>query len=156
MAKIELSIQCKSCGGTGVYVGMAEHEGAAVVCTTCNGTGEQAYKFEYTPFAGRQVRGGVERVYVSGMGYCIAPKKLTFDNIGEIDMSREGVSYNEFWNGKMPGHVEKLGCPMLADQGACDKIDGFTSECTHGSLRHCSMQQDKAECWKRFHEQKED
>ena len=37
---IEFDCECESCKGTGLYVGMAEREGSAVVCHTCKGTGK--------------------------------------------------------------------------------------------------------------------
>ena len=41
-----MRIICNSCKGTGVYSGMAEKEGCAVMCWTCNGGGYQvAFKF---------------------------------------------------------------------------------------------------------------
>jgi len=152
MTKIELDIECKACGGTGIYVGLAERNGAAVVCYTCGGTGKQKYVFEYTPFTSQQFAADVKRVYASGMGYVITPDKLDFENIGEIDMSQEGVSYAEFREGCMPFHVEDLGCPMLADQCACHKIEGFTEQCPMGRLlTSCEQYSDKAKCWERFH-----
>jgi len=71
-------------------------------------------------------------------------------------MDKEGVSYEEFLEGKMPEHIEQLGCPMMADQGACHKIKGFVQKCQEihgeyiGLLSKCKNQPNKAECWKRF------
>lgn len=31
-------IECQACKGTGLYKGMAERDGAAVVCSHCHGT----------------------------------------------------------------------------------------------------------------------
>ena len=44
--------QCSSCGGTGLYTGMAEKDGAAVLCKRCQGSG--AYILEYIPFTGKK------------------------------------------------------------------------------------------------------
>lgn len=159
MKKIEMEIQCKSCGGTGVYVGIAEREGAAVVCRSCNGTGKYQYKFEYEEFTGRKEKEGVTRVYKSNFGYMIAPKKINFHPLGEIDLSREGVGYDAFLAGEMPGHIKSLVCPMLADQGTCHSIRGFVDECDkldgQGTLigrplSSCANQGNKATCWERF------
>ena len=38
MKKIEMDIECPTCEGPGVYVGVLEREGAAVICNKCNGT----------------------------------------------------------------------------------------------------------------------
>ena len=155
MKKIILKIECQSCGGTGVYVGMGEKDGAGVICNTCKGTGCQDYSFEYKPFVGRKRKNNIKRVYISGYGYCIAPEKLTLANGVDVDFSKEGVSYAEFLEGKMPEHIKKIACPMLADQSACHKIEGFIDECNNrndgwiGCIPSCKYPY-KAECWDRF------
>lgn len=158
MKKIEMVIQCQSYKGTGVYVGMAERDGAAVVCHTCKGTGAYNYKFEYEDFTGLKQRNDVSRVFKQSYGFVIAPRKLEFKNIGEIDMTEEGVSYKDFQNGAMPKHVKKLACPMQADQSSCHNIKGFVNECERldgdmllgRMLTQCKNKQNKLDCWKRF------
>lgn len=161
MKTIEMEIQCKSCDGTGVYVGMCERGGAAVVCKTCKGTGKQHFKFEYEEFTGLKSRDDVIRVYADSYGYYIAPKDVSFGAaIGKIDLRKEGVSYADFKNGVMPEHIKTLVCPMLADQGACHDIKGFVNMCEklHGgclwgvSLAKCKNQPNKADCWERFNQ----
>ena len=56
MKVIEFDEKCKSCKGTGIYVGMAERDGAGIVCHTCKGTGCHHVKFEYEDFEGKIVR----------------------------------------------------------------------------------------------------
>jgi len=158
MKRIEKDIECKSCNGTGVYVGMSERNGAAVICHTCNGTGRQHYVFEYEEFTGRKIRDGVTRVYKQSYGFIIAPKKTKFAGIGTVDMAAKGVSYDDFLRGEMPEHVKQLACPMLADQAACHGIPGFVDDCErlHGGsllgslLSRCRNQKNKLECWERF------
>lgn len=157
MEKIILNIRCKSCSGTGVYVGLAERDGAAVVCHICKGTGKQKYVFSYEPFTARMERDDVKRVYKDSYGYCIAPRKIDFDKIGEVDLSKEGVSYEEFFNeNKMPKHIRKIGCPMVCDQGTCHDLKTFTKECNkiglgYGStLKECKNYHNRSECWMRF------
>jgi hypothetical protein len=156
MKKIEMTIECPSCKGTGVYTGMAEGGGAAVVCSKCNGTGAYKYSYSYNEFTGRKKREDVKRVYLRGMGYKIGLGKINFDGIGEIDMDKEGVSYEEFLRGKMPTYIKKLGCPMLADQSACHEIKGFTKECDRlnggwiGYIPECKYRDNKDKCWERF------
>ena len=160
MKKIEMLIECPSCEGTGVYVGMAERAGAAVVCTKCKGTGEYLFTYTYNDFTGRKTREDVQRVYLSGYGYVIAPEVVNYKGAGEIDMSLEGVSYDEFLKGKMPQHIKKLGCPMMADQGACHNIEGFTDRCNSfndGWLSYIprgANRPNAATCWKLFEEGK--
>ncbi|GAH55007.1 unnamed protein product, partial [marine sediment metagenome] len=38
---IEYDCECNDCKGTGLYTGMAEGDGFAVVCHACNGTGKR-------------------------------------------------------------------------------------------------------------------
>ena len=156
MSEIKMDIVCPSCDGTGVYVGLGERDGASVVCSYCKGTGKYEYTYHYEKFTKRKVKEGVKRVYKSSYGYVIAPKELDFKEHGRIDMSKEGVSYEEFLNGDMPDHVESLGCPMIASQGDCHKVKGFIDECNNLNGRYinyipeCNNQCNKAECWKRF------
>ncbi len=150
--KIELDIECQACGGTGIYAGMGERDGAGVVCNRCDGTGEYHYTFEYKEFEGIIKRDNVTRVYKSSYGYCFAPKKIDFARIGEIDLTQEGVSYAEFLEGKCPQHIREMACPMLADQSACHSMSGFTDmcNCTGLLITECPQYKDKATCWERF------
>ena len=154
---IDMDIRCPECGGSGVYIGMAERDGAAVVCWKCDGSGKFNYRYQYKEFNGKVKRNDVKRVYLK-TGYCVAPKKISFDEIGEIDLSKEGVSYEEFQQGKLPTPIERLQCPMCQDQGACHAIKGFTDRCNELNgeylciLSSCNYRNNKAECWERFKE----
>lgn len=156
MKKIEMTIECPHCGGTGIYAGMGEGDGTAVICYYCKGTGAYEYSYSYKDFTGRKERDGVKRVYLKGMGYKLGLGKINFTGGGEIDMDKEGVSYSEFLDGKKPTHIKKLGCPMLADQGACHDIKGFTDECERlhggwvGYIANCKYRNNKDKCWERF------
>ncbi len=85
---------CSSCGGTGIYTGLCEGPGQGVVCKTCKGSGAIENKPSYKPkeFTGLVRRSDIERVYV-GNG------TLIFFGAGP---KGAGVSYEEFFNGKMP------------------------------------------------------
>lgn len=82
--------ECQSCGGTGLYVGLAERSGAAVVCLTCGGTG--CVTITYTPFERRRQKRGIKRVFRSG-------GRLVVTGVGP---QGEGITYEEFQQGKMP------------------------------------------------------
>lgn len=155
MKTIELQIECPSCNGTGVYVGVAERNGASVICTKCNGAGAYQFKYTYNDFTGLKKRDDVTRVYKSGYGYFIAPGQIKFgENL--IDMDQEGISYSEFLDGKFPDHITSLACPMLADQGACHDIKGFVDKCNElnggwiNRIADCKNQPNKTDCWTRF------
>lgn len=153
--EINLKIECKSCGGTGIYVGMGERDGASVICHTCNGTGCQDYYFTYTEFKERKKTDKVKRVFLDGYGYVLCTHPITLDNGVFVDFSKEGVSYDEFVNGKMPKHIKQMACPMRADQSACHDIKGFVDKCNElnggwiGYIPSCKCE-NKNECWDRF------
>ena len=154
--KIEIDIECPACGGTGVYVGLAEKKGAGVVCYKCGGTGCFHFLYRYNEFKGKKEIKGVDRVYLTGMGYVVGTGKINYEGVGEIDMDKEGVSYQEFLRGKTPRHIKKLGCPVLADQAACDEIKNFMKDCRtlNGGwifkTKRCKQYPNKHECWERF------
>ena len=159
MDKIEITVECPSCNGTGLYCGMAEGVGVGVVCHKCSGTGAYKYSYSYNEFTVRKTTDKAKRVYLGGMGYKIGLGKITYENgIGEIDMDREGVSYAQFLNGEMPEHIKQFGCPMMADQGACHDKKGFTEECNRlnggwiSYIPNCKNNHAKEQCWRRFKE----
>lgn len=82
-------IECGSCDGTGLYRGMAEGPGDAVVCLRCNGSGHQLY--EYKQFDGRKRRTDVKRVFASKGSFILS--------CGPVGSP---ITYEEFENGKMP------------------------------------------------------
>ena len=151
----KVETECQSCNGTGLYSGIAESDGVAVVCNKCDGTGKYIHIFKYKDWLGRNKRDDVKRVYLPTR-YKLGLGTLVFKGVGTIDMNKEGVSYDEFLEGKMPNHIEILGCPMLADQEACHKIKGFVDKCNDlngglvGTISSCNYQCKALECWKRF------
>lgn len=84
-----IKTECGSCGGTGLYRGLAEPEGVAVVCLNCKGTG--CKEIAYTPFTLRKLRNDVQTVQLSRGSFILS--------CGPVGSS---VSYAEFCNGKMP------------------------------------------------------
>ena len=151
---IEMDIECQACNGTGVFTGMGERDGAAVMCYRCDGTGQSHYKFTYKEFTGRQKRKDIKRVYLTGYGYCVSPKPIDYDRIGFVDMSKEGVSYEEFLEGKNPKHIRKMACPLLADQGKVHDLklydDRCSDHCGYGNISSCDLYPDKNTCWDIF------
>ncbi len=82
--------ECSSCGGTGLYSGMCEGEGIAVVCLTCGGTGCE--EIRYRPFERRKGRRDIQTVRLS-RGSFIAT------GVGPTGGS---ITYQEFAAGKLP------------------------------------------------------
>lgn len=152
--KKQVKAVCEACKGTGLYQGIAERDGAFVICHNCNGTGCETISYE--PFEERKKQSKCKRVYKSGYGYVISDKDMTLADGTFIPMSKLGVSYEEFLNGKKPKHVREFGCPMLLDQGACHNKKGFVDKCNklNGGwidfIPECKNYCNNKECWERF------
>jgi hypothetical protein len=82
--------QCDECGGTGLYQGMCEGPGIAVVCVRCDGTG--CRKISYIPFTARKERRGVKVVKRSAGTFIVTG----------VGPRGDGITYAEFKQGKMP------------------------------------------------------
>lgn len=147
---IEFDQECKNCNGAGLYQGMAERDGAAVVCHTCEGTGCKHVKIEYESFTSRKEPDGVKRVFCVNPGVMIGENEtLSLEDFG-------GMSIDE-WKDGMPFPVasedRKHTCPKWWYQTAnytkcpqwkeCDKSLG-------GSFSKCPYFATKDQCWKRF------
>ena len=55
--------ECSSCSGTGLYRGMCEGPGKAVVCINCEGKGWVIH--QYRPFTGRHRKNGITQINYS-------------------------------------------------------------------------------------------
>jgi len=87
MSVVKVEAVCESCGGTGLYVGFAEPEGAAAVCWGCGGSGCEVIR--YKPWSGkRRGRRGI----------------LTVRGPWRRGTS---VTYAEFRTGKLPKEEER-------------------------------------------------
>jgi hypothetical protein len=110
--KFEHDVRCTACGGTGLYRGMAERDGATVVCYRCEGTGKEHIVHEYEPFNGRKLDPTIKRVYQTAGGYCITDKDVT--HAGQvIHFSKAGISYQEWMDGGKPLPIRELHCPVI-------------------------------------------
>ena len=150
MKVIEFDEQCKSCKGTGLYVGLGERDGAAVVCHTCQGTGCHHFKYEYEDFKERKPRNGVIRVYDVNPGICIGTGNgHRLEDFG-------GIPLTEWRGGKafQPG-TENRGftCPAWWYQSADYKKKPNWKECGFGSFSACEHFKTKEKCWKRWDEE---
>jgi len=81
---------CDSCGGTGLYSGMCEKKGTAVVCISCDGTG--CATIRYKPFVKRRQSRGIHTVSWSRGGFILT-------GVGAVGKS---ITYKEFAKGKFP------------------------------------------------------
>jgi len=148
---IEFDRVCVSCNSTGLYIGMAERNGAAIVCSTCKGTGKCHVKIEWNDFTGRQHREGVSRVYATNPGICLG------SDHGHTLESFGGLSYEE-WEGKKEflqgSENRKSTCPAWWYQCANYKKKPKWEDCIGaGSFSGCTHFPDKLKCWQRWVEE---
>jgi hypothetical protein len=154
-------IVCTSCGGTGLYVGMAEREGAAVVCHKCNGTGCFEHEFKYVLFEERVLRKDVKRVFKTSCGYGHSAIDRTSKEGTVIEFSKAGVAYEDWLKGEKPKPVKTLYCPYLWENQniqdsnhPCHKTL-FSTKCEDGlslgcSVTSCKFYGEKSKCWEIF------
>jgi len=139
---------CKACSGTGLYVGMAERDGAAVVCHTCGGSGCHAFRHEYEPFETRQDRAGVTRVFAANPGIVIGiGNGHALTDFGGLPVER--------WRAGGPfvagTENRRFTCPAWWYQSADYRRKPAWGECLGiGSFSDCPSFCRKNECWRRF------
>ena len=151
----EVKEKCQACKGTGVYVGMAERDGAGVICSKCKGTGCFHFKHEYEKFADREVRDDIRRVYKTNPGIVVGEGggRYRLEDFG-------GIPYEAFLAGQeFPVGSEDRShvCPKWWTQncgevgprwGACDNAWGkHFSDCKYFPVKHqCWEKWDKESC----------
>ena len=153
--KVSGEIECRSCKGTGVYVGFAEHDGAAVVCHSCDGSGKINFSQTFTKFSGKKIKKGVKRVYDGSHGYVITAKDIICEG-KNFPFSEVGVDYESWFNeGKEPLPLKFLICPYLHTNQSLqseDKNNLYKYRCNNklsfGSITNCKCFKDKETCWK--------
>jgi len=149
MNKIEYDEQCKSCKGTGLYIGIGERDGAAIICHTCNGTGCHHVCVEYDSFTIRQDNPNVRRVYKANPGICIGSNNsCTLADFG-------GMPVKEWESGLPfpPGSEDrKHTCPAWFYQSADynKKPDWNECNCWGNTFSQCAHFQSKEKCWERW------
>lgn len=94
-SKLTVKAECSSCSGTGLYSGICEGPGVAVICLTCNGTGCE--EIMYKPFVGRTGRRDIKIVRLS-RGRFIATG---------VGPTGESISYKDFIKGVRPKAVSE-------------------------------------------------
>ncbi len=148
MKTIEHIEECKSCGGTGLYIGLAERDGMAVVCHGCKGTGAHKYRHEYEEFTGRRERGDVVRVLQINLGIIVGSRHGDYSRFG-------GMSYFD-WNEGKPfpsgSEMRESVCPAWWYQTADYKKKPLWDECgsTGTTFSRCRRFLAKETCWARW------
>lgn len=147
----KIKIECPECKGTGLYKGMAERDGCAVICNKCAGTG--FVYFHYNEFTEKKKRNDVKRVFERTCGYVHSAENVVCDDGKELHFANYGCTYEEWLNGETPKPMEELYCPFIYYN------KGYGSEplpkCNIDlgqRISDCKFYSDKANCWKEYHE----
>lgn len=145
--RIEHTEECRSCNGTGLFQGMAERDGFAVICHKCDGTGAFKFVHEYQPFEKRKPKKGVLRVLQVNPGICLSTGN------GHGIEAFGGISHSEWESGKpfpAGSEMRNFTCPAWWYQSANYELRPEWSECGFGAFRSCKYFVVKAKCWDRF------
>ena len=142
MKTIEFDERCPSCKGTGIYVGMGERDGYAVVCHTCNGTGVHHYEHKYEEPVEKWMRKDVRMVVEVNPGICLGG-----------DLNFGGMSYQDWFSGKpftKGMENREYTCPAWWFQSADYSKKPNWDECGWGSFSQCQHFCNKDKCWERY------
>ena len=146
MPTIEYDEQCKNCRGTGLYAGVGELNGAAVVCHTCDGTGCHSVHVKYKPFTHRLDRIGITRVHKCNPG-------IGIDSSGQFG----GMPIKEWESGlPFPEKSENrlYTCPAWWTQCSGDHKGVTDSDWCNQFAGHrfsdCIKFSEKETCWKLY------
>lgn len=145
----EVKEKCQACKGTGVYIGMAERDGAGVVCSKCKGTGCFHFKHEYEEFDGIEMNPNVERVFETNPGIVIGTdREHKLEDFG-------GLTYKDWLAGKpFPEKSEnrKYTCPkwwaqFCGENGpqwkeCFENLGKMFPDCKYFPVRH--------KCWEKW------
>jgi hypothetical protein len=154
MSKVQLEVNCPDCKATGLYVGMAERDGAAIVCGKCKGTGCYQFAYEYEEFAGRKEREGIRRVYEANPGICVgasAESGLSLSDFG-------GLPYEDWLCGDpfvRGSEMRRHTCPSWWFQtlnGYCKPWETCAANLGR-PFYDCPRFATKEQCWKRSDEE---
>ena len=111
--KFEDDVVCPSCKGSGLYQGMAERKGCAVVCYQCDGTGKKHVIHEYEKFEKQKIINNVARVFKTAGGYGITAEDVTTKEGVTIHFSQAGATYKDWLAGKELLPIRELHCPVI-------------------------------------------
>lgn len=147
---IEYDCECGDCDGTGLYVGMGERDGAAVVCYRCKGTGQKHITITYRDFEGRKHHKDVQRVFEVNPGITIGSEPSVGLRLSDFG----GMPYQDWKQGLPfpPGSEDRrFTCPAWWYQTADYKKKPNWKDCLGcGSFSGCQFFPTKAMCWARF------
>lgn len=143
--------ECRSCKGTGLYVGMAERDGAAVVCGTCKGKGERRETHRFNRSSEMKFPEGVTHVWGTNPGIVLSGLHTNVLT-GGVPLADHLANPNlvfELGN-ELRSHV----CPAWWLQSASGAVTPeLGQKCSAACVTQfsrCRHYGEKAECWKLY------
>ena len=138
--------ECKSCSGTGLYIGFAEKDGASVICNKCKGAGKQHQYFEYTEFTGRKDNSKATHVFAVNPGIGVDNGKITPGGVSKEEWMADSRSPFQ------PGNeLRQHTCPAWWYQSADYNKKPDWKECLGvGTFARCQYFPTKHKCWERW------
>ena len=152
---LEFTHACHACKATGLYIGVAERDGAAVVCHRCNGSGCARTRFEFDDFEGRRDLDGVTHVVEVNPGICIGRGPRREYALADFG----GIPYSAWKRGEpFPPKSENrlFTCPAWWYQSANGDLKPKWKECGYGVFAACEHFTNKDKCWGRFDAEREE
>ena len=145
MDRVTVPVECTKCHGTGLYSGMREKGGLAVVCLRCDGEGHQP--MTYRPFLGRREPStDVTHVLDYNLGVDLTPE-LAADWVLPVSEWTD----REALRNKGRDFVEQNQCPGWYSQ-SISKVGLSWRECVPPGIRFsdCPKFAEKEKCWDRY------
>ena len=147
MAELIVNAECRVCDGTGLYSGMAERDGFAVVCHRCKGSGCETITVKYDLFTARKESPDTVRVLKANPGIMVG---------GKEGLERFGGMPYEEWAQGLPfpagSEMREFTCPAWWVQSA--ENSNLKGDWCHGSLgstfSSCECFSSKVQCWNRY------
>ena len=112
---ITIERECTVCDSTGLYIGMGERDGSAIVCYVCDGTGCVKETIKWNSFKKRKDRNKVLRVFLKNPGISIGSGVVEGKHLYLKDFG--GMTHNQWLNLAHPDvfpdgtEMRKFTCP---------------------------------------------
>jgi hypothetical protein len=140
--KLEIIAECETCNGTGLYIGLAERNGLAVVCNHCNGEGYRKIEYKWKTFKEKKIIPNIKKVIKKNSGFVLTPE-LTSGGLKYVDW----LAGNEFKKGT---ETREFVCPKWWDQSISEKLIQMECALPGTSFKACKHFKDKNMCWENY------
>jgi hypothetical protein len=152
MPVIEWVQECNDCKGTGLYAGVGEKGGAAVVCYRCDGTGRLERRVEYSEFTGRKKHPKARHVYYRNPGVCVDAGVVVPGGVPVEEWERDPESPRRH-GAEMRQHVCPAWWYQTVDYDRKPKWDRCIGIGAFHDCKHHQTPERLVACWARWDEE---